>query len=104
MSLTDEKITRRKGAGAIRKGAERAVVDVEARVLELVAATNTNKDGSPAFVEEARIVDLLEIIRAGSSVSQAADDVAAIQAMGIDVGQAALGRAGISIIRALLGV
>jgi hypothetical protein len=101
MSLTDDKLTARRALGALRKDSGRAVVEVEARVSELVAADTA--DGR-AFCEETRNVDLLEIIRAGSSVSQAAEDLAAIQTMIPAATAANTGRVGIAIIRALLGV
>lgn len=106
MSLTDEKIGTRKPQGAVRIGPDRAVVEVEARILTLIASDKdeANKSIARVFGEHCRIVDLLEVIRAGSSVSQAADDLAAIQTILPNATQAPLGRTGIAIIRALLGV
>ena len=105
MSLTDEKITGRKPQGALRKGQGRAVVEIEVRILELVASDKdeAGNDITRVFGEETRLVDLLEVIRAGSSVSQAADDLAAIQTVIPAATSANTGRVGIAIIRALLG-
>lgn len=105
MSLTDEKLTARRPQGALRKGQARAVVEIEARILELVA-TGKDEAGQAitrVFGEEARLVDLLEVIRAGSSVSQAAEDLAAIQTIIPAATAANIGRVGTAIIRALLG-
>lgn len=105
-TLTDEKVGTRRGSGAVRIGAGRAVVEVEARILELVAS-DTDEAGNAiarVFGEEMRRVDLLEIIRAGSSVSQAAEDLTAIQTILPNATQGPLSRVGLAIIRALLGV
>lgn len=100
MSLTDEKITTRRPAGALRKAQGRAVVEADARILELVVSPTD----AAVFCEETRTVDLLEIIRAGSTVSQAAEDLAAIQTVIPAATAANTGRVGLAIIRALLGV
>ena len=77
------------------------MVEGEARILELVAVDTA---GGRVFCEEMRAVDLLEVIRAGSSVSQAAEDLAAIQTVIPAAPAANTGRTGLAIIRALLGV
>lgn len=101
MGLTDEKLTERRPLGALRKTRGRAVVEVEARILELAAVDTA---GGRVFCEETRAVDLLEVIRAGSSVSQAAEDLAAIQTVIPAATAANTGRVGLAIVRALLGV
>ena len=101
MSLTDDKLTERRSLGALRKAQGRAVVEAEARILELAAVDTA---GGRVFCEETRAVDLLEVIRAGSSVSQAAEDLAAIQTVIPAATAANTGRVGLAIIRALLGV
>lgn len=101
MSLTDERLAERRALGALRKAQGRAVVEAEAHCLELAAVDTA---GGRVFCEEVRSVDLLEIIRAGSSVAQAADDLAAIQVIIPAATAANAGRVGLAIIRALLGV
>lgn len=106
MSLEDKEITKRRGQGAVRVRADRAIVEIEARINEM-SATDKDEAGKTIKIvwgEEVRVIDVLALLRQPVSVAQAAEDLAAIQTVISDATQAGTGRSGISLIRALLGV